>query len=273
MPSFCYCQEHYQVDYIQILPHRSIPVYKNNFQTDTLIIDSISSRNHILAFSRIKGSKLINWKSSGSSSSNSTLYADSINFLHIYFGKGNGFIVDNNDNSCDSCGDFNYSNLHDYDVERLNSGWDNDLERFAITKNEYPIYFKKIEEIETKHRSCGLAFDYYWEYANEYSNAISVKYALVNLSKDPIKYIWLYISCYDAVQGKLTSRGKEEISMKGIGPIYSKQRADYTFDNVFWSKVVDDVKVDKITVQYMNGKTKTINKPSDVRISNDGYIR
>jgi ribosome-associated toxin RatA of RatAB toxin-antitoxin module len=54
----------------------------------------------------------------------------------------------------------------------------------------------------------------------------------------------------------LTSMGKSVVEMKGIGPIPSMEVGSWEFERVFSSRVVNEVKIRKVKIQYMDNTFK-----------------
>ncbi|MBW7914027.1 MAG: hypothetical protein H3C54_10110 [Taibaiella sp.] len=97
-----------------------------------------------------------------------------------------------------------------------------------------------------------------WDYESEYSHAPDVYFKFLNATKKRIKYVWITLSAYDAVGGRLTSFGQSTVTLKAIGPIEVMGFAEYSFERVFYSKVIDKMKIATIKVQYFDGTYKTV---------------
>jgi hypothetical protein len=180
------------------------------------------------------------------------LLNDSNYYWHVWVDSMSGYVKENPDNI--KCPDsvreeFKKANPK-YDSLRLHRA------------NKLMMYIKltkKIEilELELKKRKVGLALnDWSWDYPNEYSSFTDVSFTLTNYSPKTIKYIWFYLNAYDAVGGKLTNYGKSTIILKGVGPIPFENEGTYSFENVFYSKIVHKMKIIKIKCQYMDNTFK-----------------
>lgn len=108
-----------------------------------------------------------------------------------------------------------------------------------------------------------------WNYANEYSSAASVYVRVINPTNKRIRYVYFSFSAFDAVDGKLLSRGRTIETVKGIGPVEIDGVAEWNFGYVFWSRVIATLKITAIRVVYFDGTTKVISKPKDIILDID----
>lgn len=115
-----------------------------------------------------------------------------------------------------------------------------------------------------------LNWSYYDE--SEYTSGTSIKLEVYNPTKKTIKYIWFTFVGYNAVDDKVTDikRGTF-ITMKGIGPIETKSIANYVFEYVWFTDIVETAKISSIKVQYMDGTFKTIIDPKSITLSQSYY--
>jgi hypothetical protein len=70
-----------------------------------------------------------------------------------------------------------------------------------------------------------------------------------------IKYIWFTLTAYNAVDDVEGTK-----TVQAIGPVYPLKIADYEYDIVFRSNVVDYCKITNIKIQYMDGSVTLFNK-------------
>lgn len=70
-----------------------------------------------------------------------------------------------------------------------------------------------------------------------------------------IKYLWFTLTAYNAVDDIEGTK-----TVKAIGPIEPFKNAEYSFETVFLSKVVDYCKISSIKIQYMDGSSALYNK-------------
>jgi hypothetical protein len=100
--------------------------------------------------------------------------------------------------------------------------------------------------------------DWVWGYENEYSYSTYCNVTVKNTAKKTIKYLWFDFIAYDAVNERLTSYGRKVEKVKGIGPIEPGGAGTYNFDSVFHSRVVNEMSITSVIIQYMDGTKKII---------------
>lgn len=74
------------------------------------------------------------------------------------------------------------------------------------------------------------------------------KVSIMNCSDKTIKYIWYNITLFNSVDDAVKS-----CTLKGVGPVYAFRTADFSFETVAISKIVDYSKINSIKIQYMDG--------------------
>lgn len=124
--------------------------------------------------------------------------------------------------------------------------------------NDYNI-LKAQEKLES-YRTKGIGI-LDWEFydESEYTEGTSVKLTVYNPTKKTIKYIWFTFLGLNPVGDKVTDRNRGTyITMKGIGPLAPSKIATYEFDYVWFTDIVEKVKIIKVKVQYMDGTIKLI---------------
>jgi hypothetical protein len=114
---------------------------------------------------------------------------------------------------------------------------------------------------------CIFEWSHYDE--SEYTEGSSVKIQAYNTSNKTIKYIWFSFIGYNAVDDKVSSRGKVIQTYKGIGPIKPKTSASYTFEYVWLNDLVETAKISSIKIQYMDGSIKLISTPNKIILSSE----
>lgn len=70
-----------------------------------------------------------------------------------------------------------------------------------------------------------------------------------------IKYLWFTLIAYNAVDDIEGTK-----TVQAIGPVEPLNTAEYNFETVFLSKVVDYCKISAIKIQYIDGSTVIFNK-------------
>lgn len=105
--------------------------------------------------------------------------------------------------------------------------------------------------------------DWSWNYPNEYSSFTEVKVQVINPFKQKIKYIWFSFKALNDVNDPVKDgiSGATLKTVQGIGPIEYGGTGTYTFETVFYSKVIATLKMTQIKIQFFDGTTKLINNP------------
>ncbi len=139
-----------------------------------------------------------------------------------------------------------------------------------IAKGVYTIQLSKSLTSLNKYKFAGLAI-YDWDYydESEYTEGTSINISVYNPTKKTIKYIWFKFIGYNAVGDKvLDIKSRSYLATKkAIGPIKPDVISKYAFEYVWFSDLVENVKIVSIKVQYMDGTVKVINKPNSIVIS------
>ena len=82
------------------------------------------------------------------------------------------------------------------------------------------------------------------------------KGSFLNLSKKKIKYLYISLSAVNAV-GDLVKKK----TVTAIGPILPGDAGSYSYDNMFFSNIIEVVKITAIKIQYFDGTVKMITGP------------
>lgn len=88
---------------------------------------------------------------------------------------------------------------------------------------------------------------------SEYTEGTGFKISIENLSKKNIKYIWITISGINPVNDVVSKK-----TVQCVGPINSKNIAEYSFDYVWFTDIITSYKLPIIKIQYMDGTIKSI---------------
>ena len=139
-----------------------------------------------------------------------------------------------------------------------------------IKAGELSNAIKRLKELETEKDSLdkiieisaalkqmrlyGLGITDYSVNGGDYSAGIKIE--LFNPNKKTIKYVYITLNPYNAVND-LTNNPK---TVRGIGPIKPNESASFEFEDVFYSRVIDKVKVSQIKLLFMDGSSKIISK-------------
>lgn len=114
-----------------------------------------------------------------------------------------------------------------------------------------------------------LKFSCYDE--SEYTKGTGVKVRIYNPSKKTIKYVWFSFSGYNTVGDRVSSRGKSLITTRGIGPIRPDEEGSYEYEYVWFTDIVESVKLTFIKLQYMDGTFKLIANPMAITLPSKLY--
>lgn len=104
--------------------------------------------------------------------------------------------------------------------------------------------------------------------AFSYSSATGLRFSVLNLSNKPIKYVDLTLVGINAVGDAVIDRLKgRQLSFRAIGPIERDELASYS-ENVMWfTTVVQNVRVESIKITYMDGGRLNLKDPKKSLIS------
>ncbi len=211
------------------------------------------------------------------------VYCDSqpTNYLEVYFGGKNYFIdkstllIDEKNNAALENND--KLNLVDirfnavsYPLSLENPDF-TDEELIQIVDERIKIQAQKdLIKFNNKCSSLGLMISNYYVYdESDYTEGTSFSVQVYNPTAKTIKYIWLDIVGYDAVDEKVIEKGASKKSVKCIGPIEPEGFSTYQFDYVWFTDIVDYSKIGTIKVQYMDKSIKTILKGQSVVLTDD----
>ena len=126
---------------------------------------------------------------------------------------------------------------------------------------------KLMDQLMVTARSKNLVlYDWSWYYANEYSSFAEVDITIINPYRQKIKYLWFTFRAYNPVDDIIRDgvTGKSDKTVQGIGPIEYSDKGSYHFENVFYSKVIDKIKITQIKVQFFDGTYKVISNPNKI---------
>lgn len=95
---------------------------------------------------------------------------------------------------------------------------------------------------------------------SEYTDGTGVRFSFHNPTAKTIKYVNVSFVGYNAVDDRVG----RVISKKCIGPIGPEETASYDFEYAWFTDIVEYAKITSLSVQYMDGTTKVVAKPSSV---------
>lgn len=108
-----------------------------------------------------------------------------------------------------------------------------------------------------------VLYNWSWSYPNEYSRSAEVSITVINPYKQKIKYLWFTFTAKNPVGDPIRDgiSGKTETTVQGIGPIEYSAKGSYQFENVFYSKVIETIKIKQIKIQFFDGSVKVLSNP------------
>lgn len=113
-----------------------------------------------------------------------------------------------------------------------------------------------------------ILWDWAWSYPSEYSSMPEITVQIINPYRKKIKYVWVTFRAYNAVDDPVPAfRGNA--TGKGIGPIEYGDKGGWTFDNIYYSKVIETIKITQIKIQFFDGTFKTFANPRRIYIDVD----
>lgn len=125
------------------------------------------------------------------------------------------------------------------------------IKQERLAKNE-----KRKEELREFISKSDLFILYHSFPETDYSKYPGFKVSIYNSKQNKtIKYLWFTLVAYNAVDDVEGTK-----TVKAIGPVEPHKTAEYNFETVFLSKVVDYCKISSIKIQYVDGSTAIYNK-------------
>jgi hypothetical protein len=124
---------------------------------------------------------------------------------------------------------------------------------------------KKLGEYAKKCELKGLGvFECVAVDASEYTEGTGVDMTFYNPTKKVVKYVHATVVGMNPVDDPVIEGGKTSHTLKCIGPIEPGESGSYSFEYVWFTDIVERVKLTSIKVQYMDGTEKIIAKPSEI---------
>ncbi len=129
-----------------------------------------------------------------------------------------------------------------------------------------------MDKLMTVARAKNLVlYEWSWDYPNEYSSFASLHVIVLNPFKQKIKYVWVTVQAYNAVDDIVRDgfSGAAVKTVKGIGPIEYADKGSWDFEDVIYSKVIETMKITQIKIQFFDGTMKTFLKPKQIKSEED----
>lgn len=122
-------------------------------------------------------------------------------------------------------------------------------------------------------KAKGLAIlDWSFYDQSDYTEGTGVRIKIYNPTAKVIKYITFTFVAFNPVGDKITDKVRgSNISMKGVGPIKPGESGSYNYEYVWFTDLVESVRIMNIRIQYMDGTIKSVNNPKDIILSSEHY--
>ena len=124
---------------------------------------------------------------------------------------------------------------------------------------EYELYLEDIETIH-KFEKQFAKYGIFMEKCKPYQDysSVGIELSIVNYSKKTIKYIELTTTAYNSVMDPVSTK-----TVKGIGPVFPGDKAEFDFEDVWYSSIIATHRPKSIVITYMDN-TKTTIKANDI---------
>jgi hypothetical protein len=124
-------------------------------------------------------------------------------------------------------------------------------------------------------QKAGIAIMEYTAFDNsEYTDGTGFRIKFFNPTKKTIKYINISFVGINAVNDKVLNKygGSYINNVRCVGPIKQYDEAEFEWDYVWFTDIVETVKLVSIKVQYMDGSIRTITDFKNVVVKEDEQI-
>nr|WP_315026002.1 hypothetical protein [uncultured Chryseobacterium sp.] len=101
--------------------------------------------------------------------------------------------------------------------------------------------------------------------------ATGANFFIFNPSTKTIKYIWFTVAGSNPVGDLVKTNVGYYKTLKAIGPIESKSVGKWTFDYVWMTDIVKEIKISTIKIQYMDGTYRTVKYSDQMYIGYSAY--
>ncbi|HQV54969.1 MAG: hypothetical protein IPH34_09045 [Chitinophagaceae bacterium] len=156
-------------------------------------------------------------------------------------------------------------------LNRIEKRVDDQNQENKRVQNRIDSINKEIDKSLQAFREKNLVlWEWSWSYP-EYSSFVDVDITIINPYKKKIKYIWFSFKAFNPVDDPVRDgfNGAVIKTVKGVGPIEYSKTGTYEFENVFYSKVIEKMRVSSIKIQFFDGTIKTITNPVEINRQGD----
>ena len=146
---------------------------------------------------------------------------------------------------------------------------------FEREKKEEALREIRGKNLISSLQKAGLAIMDYSAFDNsEYTDGTGFRIKFFNPTKKTIKYVNISFVGINAVNDKVLNKygGSYINNVRCVGPIKQYDEAEFEWDYVWFTDIVETVKLVSIKVQYMDGSIRTITDFKNVVVKEDEQI-
>jgi hypothetical protein len=134
--------------------------------------------------------------------------------------------------------------------------------------------WKKVIKFLENCKPAGLTIlDYSVVDESEYTEGTGVTVKVYNPTIKTVKYLWFTFTGLNPVGDEVWDRKRKssKITVRAVGPIKPDASGTYNFSYVWFTDLVETVKISSIKVQYMDGSFKTITNAKSITLDSKSY--
>lgn len=161
------------------------------------------------------------------------------------------------------------------DSSKIKSKTEIDSILFEREKKEEALKEIRGKNLISSLQKLGIAVMDYTAFDNsEYTDGTGFRIKFFNPTKKTIKYINISFVGINAVNDKVLNKygGSYINNVRCVGPIKQYDEAEFEWDYVWFTDIVETVKLVSIKVQYMDGSIRTITDFKNVVVKEDEQI-
>ena len=143
---------------------------------------------------------------------------------------------------------------------------------FEREKKEEALREIRGKNLISSLQKAGLAIMDYSAFDNsEYTDGTGFRIKFFNPTKKTIKYVNISFVGINAVNDKVLNKygGSYINNVRCVGPIKQYDEAEFEWDYVWFTDIVETVKLVSIKVQYMDGTIKNITEIKNIQVNED----
>jgi len=194
-------------------------------------------------------------------------YREAKTFYEVVY-RGNSFYAESSDVTLKEDDLVRLKNLTEQDYKAYK-----DVAHYATKKNWLNEVEGALNTLKSKSK-YGLAILTASIYdISEYTEGTGFSITIYNPTKKTIKYVTTTFIGYNAVKDPVKDfrTRSTQLTLRGVGPIEPGESVTYTRDYAWMTDLVETFKITSVKVQYMDGSTKMIKDPKQIRIDRAAY--